>query len=190
MQFLFPRRSCQYLLVSLQETNGSNKLDASNQTQMVENRNEGKIWYLPHFGVYHPRKPDQIHAVLDSSAEFQGVSLNKELLPGPDLMNSLSGVLIHFCQKNVTMMCDIELIFHLFHVAPEHQNFLRFLWFKDNPLKEIIKNKMIVQLFRNGPRPAIATFGLRKTDDGEEKYGKASRDLVNRNFYVDDGLTS
>ena len=78
---------------SLQETNGSNKRDASSQAHTVENRNGGKIWYLPHFGVYHPRKPDQIRVVFDSSAEFQGVSLNKELLPGPDLMNSLSGVL-------------------------------------------------------------------------------------------------
>ena len=77
---------------SLQETNGSNKRDTSNQVQTVENRNEGKIWYLPHFGVYHPRKPDQIRVVFDSSAEYQGVSLNKELLPGPDLMNSLSGM--------------------------------------------------------------------------------------------------
>ena len=60
--------------VRLQETNGSNKRDTPNQAQTVENRN-GKIWYLPHFGVYHPRKPDQIRVVFDSSAEFQGVSL-------------------------------------------------------------------------------------------------------------------
>ena len=75
---------------------------------------------------------------------------------------------------------------------PKHQNFLRFLWFKDNdPSKRIIENKMTVHLFGNGPSPAIATFGLRKTaDDGEEKYGKETRDFVHRNFYVDDGLTS
>ena len=83
-------------------------------------------------------------------------------------------------------------MFHSFHVAPEHQNFLRFLWYKDNdPSKEIIENKMTVHLFGNGPSPAIATFGLRKTaDDGEEKYGKATRDFIHRNFYMDDGLTS
>ena len=56
--------------------------------------NHGRVWYLPHFGVYHPRKPDQIRVVFDSSAEFEGVSLNKELLPGPDQMNSLLGVLV------------------------------------------------------------------------------------------------
>ena len=177
---------------SLQDTNGSNKCDASNKAQTVENRKEGKIWYLLHFGVYHPRKPDQICVVFDSSAEFRGLSLNKEPLLGPNLMNSLSGVLIHFCQDTVAAMCNIEQMFNSFHVAPEHQNFLRFLWFKDNdPLKEIIEHKMTVHLFGNGPSPAIATFGLRKTaDNSKEKYGEATRDFVNRKFCVDDGLTS
>lgn len=46
-------------------------------------------------------------------------------------------------------------------------------------------------MFGNGPSPTIATFCLRKTaDDGEEKYGKATRDFVHRNFYVDVALTS
>ena len=42
----------------------------------------GNVWYLPHFGVYHPRKPVKIRVVFDSSAEFHGISLNKELLSG------------------------------------------------------------------------------------------------------------
>ena len=49
----------------------------------------GHVWYLPHFGVYHPKKPDKIRVVFDSSAEFKGVSLNKQLLTGPNLANSL-----------------------------------------------------------------------------------------------------
>ena len=149
--------------------------------------NKGCVWYLPHFGVYHPRKPDQIHVVFNLSAEFQGVSLNKELLPGPDVMNSLVGVLIRFCQDNIAMMCDIDQMFNSFHVDPKHQNFLPFLWFKDNPSKRIIRIKMTVHLFSKGPSPAIATSGLRKmADDGEEKYWKKkTRDFVHRNFYVD-----
>lgn len=46
---------------------------------------------------------------------------------------------------------------------------------------------MNVHLFGNGPSPAIATFGLRKTvSHGEENI----KQFVNRNFYVDDGLAS
>ena len=182
------------LLTPNDHSNGKEplKLTESEREQKAGVRGEGRTLYLPHFGVYHPRKPDQIRVVFDSPAEFQGVSLNKELLPGPDLMNSLVEVLIRFRQDNIAVMCDIEQMFHSFHVDPKHQNFLRFLWFKDNdPSKRIIENKMTVHLFGNGPSPAIATFGLRKTlDDGEERYGKETRDFVHRNFYVNDGLTS
>jgi hypothetical protein len=48
----------------------------------------GVCWYLPLFGVYHPRKPDQIRGVFDSSAIFEGVSLNSLLMSGPDLTNN------------------------------------------------------------------------------------------------------
>lgn len=55
----------------------------------------GRFWYLPHFAMYHNTKRT-IRVAFDLSCEFQGVLLNKALLPGPDLMNNLIGVLIRF----------------------------------------------------------------------------------------------
>ena len=46
--------------------------------------------------MYHLKKPEQIRVVFDSSTEYQGKSLNRELLAGPDLMNTLLGVLVRF----------------------------------------------------------------------------------------------
>ena len=37
----------------------------------------GRIWYIPHHGVYHPQKPDKIRVVFDASAEFKGESLTE-----------------------------------------------------------------------------------------------------------------
>nr|XP_026695432.1 uncharacterized protein LOC104265820 [Ciona intestinalis] len=34
--------------------------------------------YVPHTGVYHPKKPGKIRVVFDCSAEYQGTSLNKK----------------------------------------------------------------------------------------------------------------
>jgi hypothetical protein len=151
----------------------------------------GRVWYLPHFGVYHPKKPTKVRVVFDASAEFDGVSLNKVLLPGPDLMNSLLGVLIRFRRERVGVMCDIEQMFYSFYVSPEHRDYLRFLWYEDNdPQKRVVEYRMNVHLFGNGPSPAVATFGLRKTVADEEKHGEEVKDFVNRNFYVDDGLAS
>ena len=57
---------------------------------------EGNAWYIPHHGVYHPYKPGKIRVVFDCSEKFRGISLNSMLHKGPDLTNSLIGVLAGF----------------------------------------------------------------------------------------------
>ncbi|CAB3987192.1 Hypothetical predicted protein [Paramuricea clavata] len=67
-------------------------------------------------------------------------------------------------KERVGVMCDLEQMFYSFYVNPEHWNYLRFLWYKDNdPQKQVIEYRMNVHLFGNRPSPAVATFGLRKT---------------------------
>ena len=39
-----------------------------------------KTWYIPHHGVYHPRKPEKIRVVFDCTAKFKGYCLNEELI--------------------------------------------------------------------------------------------------------------
>ena len=88
----------------------------------------GRVWYLPHHGVYHPRKLDKITVVFDCSSELNGRSVNKELLMGPDLTNQLIGVLTRFRQEEVAAMADIEKMYFQILVADEHRSLLRFLW--------------------------------------------------------------
>ena len=45
---------------------------------------DGHGWYIPHHGVYHPKKPGKLRVVFDCSAVQNGQSLNKHLLQGPD----------------------------------------------------------------------------------------------------------
>lgn len=66
-----------------------------------------KAWYIPHHGMY-PKKPNKIRVVFNCSAKFAGTSLNDQLLQGPDLTNSLVGVLTYFRQEPVAFMADIE----------------------------------------------------------------------------------
>ena len=57
--------------------------------------------------------------VFDCSAEFDGGSLNKELLTGPDLTNQVVGVLTRFRQNSIAFMVDIEAMYYQVMV-PEH----------------------------------------------------------------------
>lgn len=152
----------------------------------------GNVWYIPHFDVYHPKKPDQIRVVYDCSAVFSDTSLNSQLLSGPDLTNSLLGVLLRFREEEVAITCDVEQMFHSFHVKPEHRDLLRFLWFEGNNLNgNIVEYRMRVHLFGAISSPAVANFCLLKTaEEGRSKYGDEAADFLCRNFYVDDGLKS
>lgn len=145
-------------------------------------------WYLPAFGVYHPRKPGNIRVVFDSSAQHNGVSLNDVLLTGPDLNNTLVGVLIRFRREAVAVTVDIQQMFHCFLIKEEDRNFLRFLWFEDHdPAKEIKEYRMRVHVFGNSPSPAVAVYCLRQSvQDGDPDV----KQFVNRDFYIDDGLKS
>ena len=150
----------------------------------------GKVWYLPHFRVYYPKKPTQIRVVFDLLAEYSDISLNKELLPSPDEQplgspNSLQ-------RETTVIMCPIEQMFHSFHMDPNHRDFLRFMWFENNkPGKPIKEYWMNIHLFGNSPSPAIATFKLRKTAaDGKEEFGEDSMKFIHWNFYVNGGLAS
>ncbi|XP_026113195.1 uncharacterized protein LOC113091779 [Carassius auratus] len=155
-------------------------------------QSEEECWYLPIFGVYHPHKPDKIRVVFDSSAQYGGVSLNDVLMSGPDLNNTLLGVLLRFRREKVAVMADIEQMFYCFKVKEQHRNYLRFLWHKDNCAeKEIIDYRMTVHVFGNSPSPAVAIYALRRAAEyGEADYGMDAKDFVLRNFYVDDGITS
>ena len=81
---------------------------------------EGKCCYIPHHGVYNKNKPNKIRVVFDCSTEYQGRSLNSELMPGPDLTNQIIGVLIRFRQEPIAIIADIESMFYQGRVPEKH----------------------------------------------------------------------
>ena len=148
------------------------------------------IWYLPHHPVFHPQKPDKVRVVFDCSAKYRGTSLNDQLLQGPDLTNTLVGVLTRFREESVALMSDVEAMFHQVKVRPDDRNALRFLWWPDGDLsKQAEEFQMTVHLFGGTSSPSCANFALRKTaDDNEGDFDPETIQTIRRNFYVDDCL--
>ena len=123
------------------------------------------INYVPHTGVYHPKKK-KIRVVFDCSAQYGGVSLNQHLLQGPDLINDLIGILLRFREESVAFIADIKGMFHQFYVAEQYRNLLRFLWWKEgDPKKELVEYRMKVHLFGAASSPGCANFGLKRAAD-------------------------
>lgn len=130
---------------------------------------------MPLFGVYHPKKPKQIRVVS---------------LKGPDLNNSLLGVLMRFRKEAVAFTADIEQMFYCFNMREEDRNFLRLLWFCDNNLcNEITEYRKRVHVFGNSPSPAVVIFGLHQSVQCSEMDSDIKQ-FVTCDFYVVDGLKS
>ncbi|XP_077113324.1 uncharacterized protein LOC143768565 [Ranitomeya variabilis] len=148
--------------------------------------------YLPSFGVYHPTKPKQFRMLFDSSTKPHGVSLNSNLLIGPNLTNNLGGVLMRFRKEPFAITADIEQMFHCFIVRQDHRNDLLFLWHRDNDTdKEMVEYRMKVNVFGNSPSQAVVTYGLHRTaSDGESEFRKDAQQFVEKDFYMDDGRRS
>ena len=152
------------------------------------------VWYLPHHGIYHPKKPEKIRVVFDASAKYHNISLNDMLIQGPDLTNSIVGVLTRFRQGNIAFIADIEAMFYQVKVPDEQFDFLRFLWWPNGDLNaDMEEYHMKVHLFGAVCSPSIANYALRHiayTIPDDTLLHPAIKETILKNFYVDDCLRS
>ena len=148
------------------------------------------VWYIPHHGVHHKKKPGKMRVMFDCSALYQGVSLNQQLLQGPDLTNNLTGILCRFQKERIALMCDIQVMFHQVKVDGIHRDYLRFLWWDDENFdSDPVEYRMTVHLFGATSSPGCANFALKTTANHYKGVcGKEAADFVRKDFYVDDGL--
>ncbi|XP_035986832.1 uncharacterized protein LOC118560169 [Fundulus heteroclitus] len=154
-------------------------------------RCDGRVWYIPHHGVYHPKKK-KLRVVFDCGATFQGTSLNSQLLQGPDLTSLLVGVLTRFRKEPVVLMADVEAMFHQVRVPAEDCDLLRFLWWPGGDCsQELVEFRMVAHLFGATSSPSCACFALRKcAEDNREHFSPLAINTVLHHFYVDDCLVS
>ncbi|XP_064625912.1 uncharacterized protein LOC135486746 [Lineus longissimus] len=119
-----------------------------------------KTWYLPHHGVQNPNRPGRVRVVFDAAARYIETSLNQELLQGPDLTNSLVGVLTHFRLGKIAVTADVEAMFMQFKVPKEDCQALRFLWWSDEADATLQTFCMTRHIFGATDSPSSCTYGL------------------------------
>ncbi|OON19881.1 hypothetical protein X801_04247, partial [Opisthorchis viverrini] len=93
-----------------------------------QNKAGPSVWYLPHHGVFKAGDKSKVRVVFDYAAKNLNTSLNMQLLTGPDLVNSLCGVLLRFREHPYVLVADIEALFHQVKVPQSDRDALRFLW--------------------------------------------------------------
>ncbi|XP_045772389.1 uncharacterized protein LOC123872262 [Maniola jurtina] len=154
-----------------------------------ENTSSGRTFYLPHFAVVHPIKKKP-RIVFDAAAKFEGKSLNDALLAGPDLLQSLFGVLLRFREGPVAVVADIQEMFLRIKIREAGRDSLRFLWRGEDRKKKPEEYRMTSVIFGAASSPATAIYVMNKN---AKEYGKSFPEAVKaieKNHYMDDYLQS
>lgn len=148
-----------------------------------------RVWYLCHFGVQNPNKPGKLRLVFDGAGKVNNLCLNDFLLTGPDLYNSLLGIMLRFRENKYALIGDIKDMFLRIKIRPEDQNLLRFLWQPsvDAPLKLCVMQSLI---FGATCSPFIAQYIRNKNALKYQDLYPEAVDVIVNNHYMDDCLHS
>lgn len=153
-------------------------------------QHDSRTWYLPHFAVQNPNKPGKFRLVFDAAATVRGVSLNSELLSGPDVNVPLTKMLFRFRLGLVGICGDIREMFHQVRIRKEDQNSQRFLWREGNGKSDPNTYVMEAMTFGSTCSPASAQFVKNLNAAEFADMSPAAADAIQRNHYVDDYVAS
>ncbi|XP_075150621.1 uncharacterized protein LOC142224719 [Haematobia irritans] len=158
-------------------------------SEEVSNKNS-PVWYLPHFGVVNPQKPEKLRVVFDAAAKSSGASLNSFLLKGPEQVKPLLEILLKFREGNIAVAADIREMFSQVKIRKEDQHSQRFLW-RNGDTKQPIKHYAMTSMtFGAICSPCSAEYV--KNINAEEyahEYPEACAAILEKH-YVDDFVAS
>lgn len=149
--------------------------------------------YLPHREVIRlDKNTTKIRVVYDASAKRNGPSLNDCLYSGPPLTPLIFDVLTRFRAHKVAVTADIEKAFLNVAVAPEHRDFLRFLWVDDihNDNPQLVIRRFTRVVFGVNSSPFLLNGTIRHHMNSYRTVDSQFVEEVLRSLYVDDLASS
>ncbi|XP_053687203.1 uncharacterized protein LOC128736742 [Sabethes cyaneus] len=151
----------------------------------INNTPSSATWYLPINVTLNPHKPGKVRLVWDAAASVKGISLNSELLKGPDMLVSLPKVICHFRERPIAIGGDIQEMYHQIRIRSEDKQAQRFL-FRSDPMEISQVYVMDVATFGATCSPSSAQFVKNlNAEQFAKRYPEAAAAIINRH-YVDD----
>jgi len=150
-----------------------------------------RVWYAPTFVTFNENKvPPKPRDVADVAAQVNGVSLNTNLLKGPDNLISLLTGLFRFREYAIAVNADVREMFHQIRIILEDQQCQRILWRDGDDSKKPLVYIMQAMMFGPTCSPACAQFVKNyHASLYLEKYPEAADGLI-KSTYVDDYFNS
>ena len=158
------------------------------QTELNETKDKLQ-WYLPHHPVINPHKSEKVRRVCNAAAKYQGVALNDKLQSGPDLLQSMIGIVFRFREHQIALSADIEAMFLQVAVSNDNSRCLRFPW-REDPERGIEFDEYTRHVFGAKNSPTCANYALHQVAKDNAVNDESLVRTVQRNFYMNDFLKS
>ena len=107
-------------------------------------------------------------------------------MKGPDLLNSLFGVILCFRENAVAISGDISKMYHRILIPVRDQQVLHFLWrnLETNRGPDVYVKTVLT--FGDKPAPAMAHIALKKTAEQDVDVYPEAAETLKKNTYMDD----
>ncbi|XP_022828339.1 uncharacterized protein LOC111357764, partial [Spodoptera litura] len=164
-------------------------IEQGHMEKIPEIETEVKSVYLPHHAIVRTDKEtSRTRVVFDASCKgTNNVSLNEELLIGPQLQDDLRSLLIKWRMKRVGFMADIKQMYRQILVSHEDADFQRVIW-RPNEDDELGEYRLLRVTFGTASAPYLAVRTLHQTADDEGRDQPLAVQSIKENFYMDDWL--
>ncbi|XP_061725398.1 uncharacterized protein LOC133531282 [Cydia pomonella] len=146
-----------------------------------------RTWYLAHFPTFHPQR-GKMRLVWDAAATAYGRSLNSALLAGPDLLESLFGVLVRFREGKIAVIADVKEMFLQIEIIERDRDALRFVWRGEDRTSPPQEYRMKRLIFGSAASPTTALYVKNENAKTHSNEFPIAAEKTKKNTYMDDML--
>ncbi|XP_073944568.1 uncharacterized protein [Choristoneura fumiferana] len=166
-------------------------IDQGHMEEIPEEEKEtNKSVYLPHHAVVREDKEtSRTRVVFDASCKgTNNISLNEELMVGPQLQDDLRNLLMRWRMKKIAFVADVAQMYRQVLVTSEDTDYQRILW-RENESEDLREYRLLRVTFGTAPAPYLAVKTLQRvaTDEGHEQAEAVK--IIKEDFYMDDLLS-
>lgn len=151
-------------------------------------------YFLPHHPVFKKRDSEssQIRVVFDASARTSsGLSVNDLQMVGPNVQDSLVNILTRFRQHKYVLSGDVEKMYRQVLMDESDRNLQYILWRENEslPLRTLKLNTVTYGFSSASFLSTRCLWQLGEEYDSTVPSSISIKDVIQRDFYVDDLLT-
>ncbi|CAK1600398.1 unnamed protein product [Parnassius mnemosyne] len=143
--------------------------------------------YLPHHPVVkETSEKTKIRIVFNAlSPGANNVSLNDELLVGPQLQEDMRSLMMRWRLRIICFVADIEKMYRQILVKKEDADYQRILW-RNNHMDSMKDYRLLRVTFGTASAPYLAVKTLQQVADDEGKDHPVAAKTIKEDFFMDD----